>query len=171
MVKDHLEVAKLFCSVNSCFNEKFETALANPGIRIGPDELGDGNRCGICPACRRELASLFQPIALDGAQAILFSAVNTKPQFTVKEFVDYIWLIPHFSNVLFRRNRQKQNVRKKEIHLFMFQLIAWEMLVPIFDKEKKAILFKAAISPNESAMYSFQIEANWENIPQLPKLY
>ncbi len=170
MVADHLAVAKLFCSVDACFNETFETALANPDVRINPDEVGESNRCGICPGCRRELASLYQRIALDGAKEILFSVVNCKPQFTVKEFVDYIWVIPRFSAVLFRRNRQKQNVRKWEIQLFMFQLIAWEMLIPIFDKDQKAILFKAAVSSNDSAMYSFQIETNWDNIPQLPKL-
>ena len=110
---------------------------------------------------------MYNPIVIEGAQEILFSAVTMKPQYTViKEFVDYVWDVPHFSTVLFRRNRQRQNVRKRELQLFMFQLIAWEMLIPIFDKKTKQISFKATVSSNESAMYTFQIEKSWDKIPK-----
>jgi hypothetical protein len=167
MIHDHMLVAKLFCTVDSCFNEMFETSLANPSVRINEDDVGERNRCGICPGCRGEIADMYNPIVLEGAQQILFSAVTKKPQYTVKEFVAFVWDVPRFSAVLFRRNRQRQNVRKREIRLFMFQLIAWEMLIPIFDKESNQVSFKAAVSSEESAMYMFQIEKNWDKIPKL----
>ena len=166
MINDHIAVAKLFCSVNCCFNEVFETTLANPSVRIDPDTVGERHRCNICPGCRGEIADMYNPIVIEGAQEILFSAVTKKPQYTVKEFVDYIWDVPHFSLVLFRRNRQRKNVRKRELQLFMFQLIAWEMLIPMFDKDTKQITFKASVSSNESAMYTFQIENSWDKIPK-----
>ena len=109
---------------------------------------------------------MYNPIVIEGAQESLFSAVTTKPQYTVKEFVDYIWDVPHFSTVLFCRNRQRRNVRKRELQMFMFQLIAWEMLIPIFDKGTKQITFKASVSSNESAMYMFQIDKSWDKIPK-----
>ena len=30
MMKDHLDVAKLFCTIDGCFNATFERALSNP---------------------------------------------------------------------------------------------------------------------------------------------
>ena len=102
---------------------------------------------------------MCNPIVIAGAQAILFSAVTKKPQYTVKEFVDYIWDVPNFS-------LERQNVRKRKLQLFMFQLIAWEMLIPIFDKETKQITFKASVTSNESAMYTFQIKNSWDKIPK-----
>ena len=166
MINDHITVAKLLCSVNCCFNEVFETAPANPSVRIDPDQVRESNRCQICPGCRGEITDMYNMIVIEGSQEILFSAITTKPQYAVKEFVDYIWDVPHFSAFLFCPNRQRQNVRKRELQLFMFQLIAWEMLIPIFDKETKQISFKATVSSNESAMYTFQIEKSWDKIPK-----
>ena len=160
MIDDHMAVAKLFCSLNSCFNELFETSLVNPSVRIDPDEVGERNRCNICPGCRGEIATMFNPVDLkEGTQANLFSAFANKPQYNVKEFVDYIWDMPSFSLHLFRCNRQRKNVRKRELKLFMFQLIAWGILVPIYHEESNTIVFKASsISEGEASMYNFQVD-------------
>ena len=168
MINDHIAVAKLFCSVHCCFNKVFETTLAKPSVRIDPDTVGERHRCKICPGCRGEIADMYNPIFIKGSQEILFSAVTKKPQYMVKEFVDYIWDVPaHFSSVLFRRNRQRQNVRKCKLQLFMFQLIAWDMLIPMFDKDTKQITFRASVLSNESVMYTFQIKKSWDKVHSL----
>ena len=41
-----------------------------------------------------------------------------------------------------------------------------EIIIPMFDKETKEITFKASVSLNESAMYTFQIENSWDKIPK-----
>ena len=63
---------------------------------------------------------------------------------------------------LFSRNCA--SVPKKDIKLFLFQLIAWEILMPQYILDTKSIVFITA-KIRQPAMFMFQSINAWRNIP------
>ena len=160
MLTDHIQVAKLFTSINTCFNHFFETILSNPDIHNNtPPEL---ERCNHCPGCDNTLQNLYSRVGRDAAQEILFAAYTSNAKYTVKALSNYFSEQDNLDQRLFQRNRQK--VPKHEIKRFIFQLIAWECLVPEYDAESKSIIFSAS-KQTSPAMFKFQSPSAWDNIP------
>lgn len=158
-------MAKLFCSIDGCFNETFEQALSNPFItNIEPIEHRS-NRCNICPGCSGTIANMYNKIDTSGVKDILFSAFTSKPKYDIKDIVQFIATQPNVDRRLFNRRRRDANIPKHEIRLFIFQLIAWGILEPEYNEESKAIVFKASITAGSPTMFKFQIDVSWKPIP------
>ena len=119
MVKDHIEVAQLFPSINSCFNHVFEHRLSNLFQRNTEIPITQ-DRCNLCPGCTGELKQLYGRIMCEGAQDILFTAFTTTLKYNISDLVQFISEQPELNHRQFSRNRR--NVPKREIKLFIFQL-------------------------------------------------
>ena len=127
MLSDHIQVAQLFTSINTCFNHFFEVTLSNPDLHNNtPPEF---ERCNHCPGCDHTLRHLYTRVGRNAAQEIPFAAYTSNaPKYTVKALSDFISEQDNLDQRLFHRNRQK--VPKNEIKQFIFQLIAWKCLLP-----------------------------------------
>ena len=137
MLSDHIQVAQLFTSIHTCFNHFFEVNLSNPDIHNNtPPEF---ERCNHCPGCDHTLQHLYTRVGRDAAQEILFATYTSNAKYTVKALSDFISEQHDLDQHLFQRNRQK--VPKHEIKRFIFQLIAWECLLPEYNIKSKSIVF------------------------------
>ncbi len=160
MLSNHIEVAQLFTSINSCFNHYFEVTLSEPNDDGHPSpELV---RCNHCPGCDNTLRTLYRPVDRNCAQEILFAAYTSKAEYTIKALTDFFSTQDTLDQRLFGRNRKK--VPKQEIKRFFLQLIAWKCLIPAYDVETNAIVFSAA-KQTQPIMFTFQSLQVWENIP------
>ena len=164
MVDEHLEVAKLFCSVGKCFNEAFEKKLANPFVTNVESDVAN-NPCNVCPGCSGQLNSLFAPILSEGARDILFRAFVKNTTYSIKTLVKY--MVTEEVNLdarLFGRRRANANIPKKALKLFIFQIIAWDMIVPTYDDDNNEVVFKAGITNDSPSQFIFQVSSKWDNI-------
>ena len=160
MISDHMKVAQLFTSIHSCFNHVFEHSLSNPFIRN--EELPHTqHRCNHCPGCNGELENLYGVVVRAGAQDILFAAYTTTSKYSIGDLAQFISDQENLDRRLFSRGRA--SVPKKDIKLFLFQLIAWEILMPQYIIETKSVVFIAA-KITEPAMFTFQSIDAWRNI-------
>ena len=170
MIKDHIEVAQLFCTIDGYFNARFERALSNPFV-TNIKMVNDGSdRCQICPACDGMLQKRYKRrINVCGAKDILFAVYTSKPKYEIKDLVKCILIQPNIDQRLFERHRREENIPKHEIKLFvLFQLIAWAILILEYEQESNTVIFKAAITEGTSTtptMFKFQVEDNWKDIP------
>ena len=160
MASDHIKVAQLFTSINACFNHVFEHTMSNP-FHQNTETPPRVDKCHHCPGCTRELEQLYGRIVQQGAQDILFAAYTTTSKYSVDDLVSFISEQEHLDRRLFCRNRA--SVPKRDIKLFIFRLIAWEILVPQYIIETKSIVFLAA-KMTEPAMFLFQSINAWNNI-------
>ena len=161
MISDHIKVAQLFTSIHSCFNHVFEHSLSNPFLPN--DDLPiNQQKCNHCPGCTGELERLYHVVVLRGAQDILFAAFTTTSKYKIGDLAQFILDQDNLDCRLFARNRA--SVPKKDIKLFLFQLIAWEILLPQYITESKSVVFVAA-KITEPAMFKFQSMDAWQNIP------
>ena len=152
----------MFTSIHSCFNHVFEHSLSNPFLRNKTLPVTQ-QRCNHCPGCTGELERLYRVVVLGGAQDILFAAYTTTSKYKIGELAQFISDQENIDCRLFARNRA--SVPKKDIKLFRFQLIAWEILViPQYIVETKSIVF-IATKITEPAMFKFQSMDAWQNIP------
>ena len=161
MVKDHLDIAKLFYSIDGCFNKTFERALSNPFIRNIEVVDDRSNRCNICPGCSGTIVKMYNRIDISGAKDILFAAFTSKPKYDIKDIVQFIATHPNIDQCLFNKRRRDVNIPKQAIKLFLFQLIRWGILVPEYNEELKAVIFKASITEGSPTMFKFQINDRW----------
>ena len=120
---------------------------------LNPEMSQRVDRCHHCPGCTRELERLYGRIVQRGAQDILFAVYTTTSTYSVRDLVQFISEQEDLDRRLFARNRV--SVPKIDIKLFLFRLIAWEILVPQYVVETKLIVFIAA-KINEPAMFLFQ---------------
>ena len=96
-----------------------------------------------------------------GAQDILFAASTTTSKYSIGDLAQFISDQENVDRRLFSRGRA--SVPKKDIKLFLFQLIAWEILMPQYIIETKSVVFIAA-KITEPAMFTFQSIDAWRNI-------
>ena len=158
VVKDHIQqVDQLFTSINSCFNHVFEHTLSNP-FQHNTEIPIMQDRCNRCPGCPGELEQLYGRIIREGAQDILFT---TTSKYNIGNLVQLFLEQPDLNRRLFSRNRR--NVPKRDIKLFIFQLVAWEILLPQYQIETKSIVFIAS-QISQLAMFTFQTLDSWKNI-------
>ena len=160
MVSDHIKVTQLFTSIHACFNHVFEHTLStlfHPNLEMSQRV----DRCHHCPGCTRELKTLYGRIVQGGAQVILFAAYTTTSKYSVRDLVQFISEQEDLDHCLFAHNRA--SVPKIDIKLFIFCLIAWEILVPQYIVETKSIIFIAA-KINQPAMFLFQSIDAWTKI-------
>ena len=160
MISDHIKVAQLFTSIHSCFNHVFEHSLSNPFLRNEVLPITQ-QRCNHCPGCTGKLERLYHVVVLSGAQDILFAAFTTTSKYKIGDLAQFISDQDNLDCRLCARNRA--SVPKKDIKLFLFQLIAWEILIPQYIIESKSVVFVAA-KITEPAMFKFQSMDAWENI-------
>ena len=161
MIRDHIKVAQLFTSIHSCFNHVFKHSLSNPFLQNETLPVTQ-QRCNHCPKCTGELERLYRVVVLGGAQDILFAAFTTISKYKIGDLAQFISDQDNVNRRLFARNNA--SVPKKDIKLFLFQLIAWEILIPQYMVETKMIVFLAA-KITEPAMFKFQSMDAWQNIP------
>ena len=157
----YIEVAQLFCTIGICFNQVFKQKLSNPFVTNV--ERGINVCCGICPGCRNELQIMFQPMDLSLAKKVLFDAFTKKQQYTAKDLAILISKEPNLDEKLYKRRRK--TVPKKDINLSIFQLIGWQLIVPIYDTEENGIVLEAAKADENEGMFNFQKDRLWSNIP------
>ena len=87
MLTDHIQVAQLFTSINTCFNHFFEVILSNPDIHNNtPPEL---ERYNHCQGCDNTLQHLYTCVGRNAAQEILFTAYTSNAKYTVKALSNY----------------------------------------------------------------------------------
>ena len=161
LLKDHIQVAQLFTSIHTCFNHFFKLTLSNPFHRNSDTPIAVEG-CNYCPGCTDELQRLYRRIVRNVGQEILFSAFTSASKYKLGDLVDYFSHCDDLDCRLFTRNRR--TVPKQEIKRFIFQLIAWEILIPIYEVESKSIVFEAS-KLTEPAMFRFQSIDAWDNIP------
>ena len=149
MISDHIKVAQLFTSIHSCFNHVFEHSLSNPFLRNEVLPVTQ-QRCNHCPGCTGELERLYRVVVLRGAQDILFAAYTTTSKYKIGDLAQFISNQENVDRCLFARNHA--SVPKKDIKLFLFQLIAWEILIPQYIMELKSVVFVPA-KITEPAMF------------------
>ena len=161
MLQDHIQVVQLFTSIHTCFNHFFEVTLSNPFHRNSDAPIAV-ERCNHCPGCTDELQRLYRRVVRDVGQEILFSAFISASKYKMGDLVQFFSERDDLDRRLFTRNRRA--VPKQEIKRFIFQLIAWEILIPKYEVESKSIVFEASklIQP---AMFRFPSIDVWENIP------
>jgi superfamily II DNA helicase RecQ len=161
MLKDHIQVAQLFTSIHTCFNHYFEIKLSNPFHRNSDTPLAI-ERCNHCPGCTDDLQRLYRRVVRDVGQEILFSAFTSASKYKIGDLVKFFSERNDLDRRLFARNRR--TVPKQEIKRFIFQLIAWEILIPKYEVESKSIVLEAS-KLTQPAMFRFQSIDAWENIP------
>ncbi len=165
MLKDHIDVAKLFCRTDGCFNETFEHVLANPFVTNIETDENYSNRCNICPGCSGHLKAMYNEVNISGAKDLLFTAFTRNVDYNIKDLTSFFASDENVDRMLFKRRRNKDNVPKREIKLFIFQLIAWEILVPELKQDTNDIIFKASVTTDSPAMYIFHVDDYWKHIP------
>ena len=161
MLKDHIQVAQLFTSIHTCFIYFFEITLSNP-FHHNSDMPIVVERCNHCPGCTDELQRLYRRAVRDVGQEILFSAFTSASTYKMGDLVQFFSEHNDLDRCLFTCNRRV--VPKQEIKRFIFQLIAWKILIPKYEVESKSIVLEASklIQP---ATFRFQSIDTWENIP------
>ena len=133
------------------------------------EAINDGsNRCNICPACDGTIGDMYNRIKICGVKDILFAAYTSKPQYNIKDLVECILKQLNIDRRLFERRRREDNIPKRDIKLFIFQLIAKDILLPEYEEESKTVIFKAAITEGTSTtptMFKYQVDNSWKDIP------
>ena len=161
MASDHTKVAQLFTSINACFNHVFEHTMSNP-FQPNTETPPQVDKCHHCPGCTRELERLYRRIIQWGAQDILFAAYTTTSTYSVNDLVLFISAQEDLNHRLFGRNRASIP-KKRDIKLFIFRLIAWEIHLPQYIIDTKSITF-IADKINQPTMFLFQSINAWNNI-------
>ena len=126
------------------------------------------DKCHICPACDGTIRAMYKKINICGAKDILFTVCTSKTKYEIKDLVKCILKQPNIDRRLFERRHREENIPKRDIKLFIFQLIAWTILIPEYEQESKAIVFKAAITDGTATtptMFKFQVDESWKDIP------
>ena len=110
MMKDHLDVVKLFCTIDGCFNDSFERALSNPFITNVESVDDSTNRCNNCPGCDGTIRDMFNKISICGAKNILFVAFTKQTSYNINDLVDCILNQQNIDRRLFHRRRRDDNM-------------------------------------------------------------
>ena len=132
MLKDHIQVAQFFTSIHACFNHFFEVTLSNQ-FQYDSNTPLVVEQCNHCLGCTDKLQHLYGRVVRDVGQEILFSAFMSASKYKIGDLV--LFFLEHYNldHRLFTCNWR--TVPKQEINRFIFQLIAWEILIPKYKVE------------------------------------